>query len=156
MKIEEYVIASSRTCPDLGTDLKNQLHMAIGASTETNELLDAYKKWFAYGKELDKTNVSEEIFDCFWYLVNLCRMLNIDIEKGLQTNIDKLYTRYPEKFTEYHANNRDLEKERRILAAEKIIKKYESPNQSVLGNDRTSRVSNEEKDLEIKQHPPFP
>ena len=115
MKINEYLIESSNTCPDLGSDLNNQLHMAIGASTEANELLDAYKKQFAYGKELDKVNVSEEIFDCFWYLVNLCRMLNIDIEKGLQTNIDKLRARYPEKFTEYHALNRDLEKERTIL-----------------------------------------
>jgi len=115
MNIKEYMVESSRTCPDLGSDLNNQLHMSIGASTEANELLDAYKAWFAYGKELDKVNVSEEIFDCFWYLVNLCRMLDIDIEKGLQTNIDKLRVRYPEKFTEYHALNRDLLHEREIL-----------------------------------------
>lgn len=115
MKIEEYIIESSRTCPNLGSDLKNQLHMAVGISTEANELLDAYKKWFAYNKELDKINVSEEIFDCFWYLINLCRMLNIDIEKGLETNINKLRARYPENFTEYNAINRDLAKERSIL-----------------------------------------
>jgi NTP pyrophosphatase (non-canonical NTP hydrolase) len=115
MNIKEYLIESSRTCPDLGSDLNNQLHMSIGASTEANELLDAYKAWFAYGKELDKVNVSEEIFDCFWYLVNLCRMLDIDIEKGLQTNIDKLRVRYPENFTNYHATNRDLLHERKVL-----------------------------------------
>ncbi len=115
MKIKEYITESAKTCPDLGSDLNNQLHMAVGASTEANELLDAYKKWFAYGKEIDKVNVSEEIFDCFWYLVNLCRMLDINIEKGLETNINKLRARYPEKFTEYHANNRNLEKERQIL-----------------------------------------
>ena len=115
MNINEYLKESSRTCPDLGSDLNNQLHMAVGASTEANELLDAYKKWFAYGKELDKINVSEEIFDCFWYLVNLCRMLDIDIEKELERNIEKLRARYPEKFTEYHANNRNLKKEREIL-----------------------------------------
>lgn len=115
MNIYEYREKSSRTCPNLGSDLNNQLHMAIGVSTEANELLDAYKKWFAYGKELDKINVSEEIFDCFWYLINLCRMLGIDPEKGMETNIAKLKTRYPNKFTEYNALNRNLEKERKIL-----------------------------------------
>jgi len=115
MNIYKYIEKASRNCPDLGGDLNNQLHMAIGASTEANELLDAYKKWFAYGKPLDKINVSEEIFDCFWYLLNLCRMLEIDPEKGMDTNIAKLQARYPEKFTEYYANNRDLEKERKIL-----------------------------------------
>jgi NTP pyrophosphatase (non-canonical NTP hydrolase) len=115
MNIKEYKEESSRTCPDLGSDLNNQLHMAIGASTETNELLDAYKKWFAYGKEIDLVNVKEEIFDTCWYLFNLCRMLDIDIEQGLQNNIDKLRARYPEKFTSEKALNRDLDKEREIL-----------------------------------------
>lgn len=115
MNIEQYKKECARTCPDLGTDLNNQMHMAIGASTETGELLDAYKKWFVYNKELDKVNVAEEIFDTFWYLINLCRMLDIDIEKGLQTNIDKLRARYPNNFTEYHAKNRDLDNERKIL-----------------------------------------
>jgi NTP pyrophosphatase (non-canonical NTP hydrolase) len=115
MNLKEYSEKASRTCPDLGSDFKNQLHMAIGASTETNELLDAYKKAFAYGKKLDIVNVSEEIFDAFWYLVNLCRMLDIDMERGMEINIKKLESRYPEKFTDYYANNRDLEKERKIL-----------------------------------------
>lgn len=115
MNINEYLKQSSRTCPDLGDDLHNQLHMAIGASTETNELLDAYKKWLAYGKPLDKINIAEEIFDCMWYLINLCRMLGIDPERGLQNNIDKLRIRYPEKFTSENAINRKTEQERKIL-----------------------------------------
>ena len=133
MNIKEYMIEASRTCPDLGSDLNNQLHMAIGSSTESNELLDVYKKRFAYGKEIDKVNVNEEIFDCFWYLVNLCRMLDIDIEKGLQTNIDKLRVRYPEKFTEENANNRHLDAEREIL---EFGKKLEKMNYGTNGIDK--------------------
>ena len=68
MNIKEYMIESSRTCPTLETDFLNQLHMAIGASTETNELLDTFKKKLAYGKEMDLVNIKEEIFDTFWYL----------------------------------------------------------------------------------------
>ena len=119
MKIHKYLKESSRTCPNLdgniGNDLANQLHMAMGASTEANELLDAYKNWFAYGKKIDIINVTEEIFDCMWYLINLCRMLDIDPELGMQNNIDKLRTRYPEKFTQENAINRNLEKERKVL-----------------------------------------
>jgi len=116
MNIFEYINLASRTCPDLGSDLNNQMHMAIGASTESNELLDSYKRWFAYGKELDKTNVEEEIFDCFWYLLNLCRMLNINPEMGMATNILKLESRYPNlRFDENNAIQRNLEKERLIL-----------------------------------------
>jgi hypothetical protein len=37
------------------------------------------------------------------------------MEELLQTNIDKLKARYPEKFTENDALNRDLNKERNIL-----------------------------------------
>ena len=114
MNIEQYMIEAQRTCPDLG-DFNNQLHMVIGASTETGELLDAYKKNFAYGKPLDIVNVKEEIFDIFWYLINLCRMLDIDPEKGMDTNINKLRSRYPEKFTQTNAIDRNLDKERKIL-----------------------------------------
>jgi NTP pyrophosphatase (non-canonical NTP hydrolase) len=115
MNLKDYQKESMRTCPDLGNDLNNQLHMAIGISTEANELLDAYKKWFAYNKPLDLINIGEEIGDTFWYLSNLCRMLNFDIEKILETNIKKLETRYPDKFTEEKAINRNLENERKIL-----------------------------------------
>jgi ribosomal protein S17E len=33
----------------------------------------------------------------------------------MSVNVEKLAKRYPEKFTEYHAENRDLESERKIL-----------------------------------------
>lgn len=115
MKLEQYEKEVALTCPDLGSDFNNQLHMALGVSTEANELLDVYKKKFAYNKPIDYINVEEEIFDAFWYLVNLCRMLNIDIEKGMDKNIAKLRARYPNRFTEFDANNRNLEREREIL-----------------------------------------
>jgi NTP pyrophosphatase (non-canonical NTP hydrolase) len=120
MNIFEYMQSASRTCPDLGNDLNNQMHMAIGASTEANELLDDYKKQFAYGKASDKTNVAEEIGDQFWYLINLCRMININPEDVFDTNIKKLKSRYPDKFSQEKAINRDLDKERKILEELKV------------------------------------
>ena len=86
MELKQYIIESSRTCPDLGLDFNNQMHMAIGISTEAGELLDAYKKKLAYNKSLDKTNVAEEIGDLCWYVANLCRILNLDLQEILQNN----------------------------------------------------------------------
>jgi NTP pyrophosphatase (non-canonical NTP hydrolase) len=81
--------------------------------------LDAYKKHFAYGKELDTINVGEEIADIMWYISNLCRLLNIDLEEMQQRNIDKLKARFPEKFTQENALNRNLDIERQILSGDK-------------------------------------
>ncbi len=119
MEYKDYQNESKRTCPNLNDQLRqglaDEMHMVLGISTEAGELLDAYKKHFAYGKDLDKTNVGEEIADIMWYVSNLCRMLNIDMEEMLQRNIAKLKARYPEKFDEVKALNRDLERERQIL-----------------------------------------
>lgn len=115
MNIKEYMEDTARTCPQLGTDFWDQLHMVIGISTESGELLDVFKKALAYSKGLDFVNIGEEIGDILWYLINLCRMLNLDPEEIMQININKLKARYPEKFTKEKALNRNLDQEREIL-----------------------------------------
>ena len=39
----------------------------------------------------------------------------IDYEKSLENNINKLKVRFPEKFTEENALNRNLKEERKVL-----------------------------------------
>jgi NTP pyrophosphatase (non-canonical NTP hydrolase) len=114
MDFNEYLIQSERTLVQKGKDL-NLLHGAIGISTEAGEILDAFKRHIYYGKELDVVNIKEEIGDIMWYVAILCRELNLNMEDILQTNIDKLKARYPDKFSETHALNRNLENERKIL-----------------------------------------
>jgi NTP pyrophosphatase (non-canonical NTP hydrolase) len=114
MKIEDYLLASERTLIDKGQDM-NLLHAAMGISTESGELLDAFKRKLFYGKPLDVVNVKEEIGDIMWYIAILMRELDLDFEEMLQLNIDKLKARFPEKFSNHHAINRDLGKERQVL-----------------------------------------
>lgn len=114
MDIKTYTKESERTLIDKGHDL-NLLHAAMGISTESGELMDAFKRKIFYGKDLDVVNVKEEIGDLMWYVAILLRELDLDFEELLQINIDKLKARYPEKFTEENALNRDLDKERQIL-----------------------------------------
>jgi NTP pyrophosphatase (non-canonical NTP hydrolase) len=94
---------------------ENILHGALGIVTEAGEILDAVKKSIFYGKPFDLVNLQEEIGDCFWYLAILAKEAGMSFEDIMQQNINKLRARYPEKFTEEAALNRDLEAERRVL-----------------------------------------
>lgn len=113
--LSDYVAWTANTCASLETHKEDIIHMLFGMITEVGELTDVFKKNMAYGKDIDWTNVSEELGDLIFYIASFCRITGIDLEEVISTNILKLESRYPEKFTKYHALNRDLDKERKIL-----------------------------------------
>lgn len=90
-------------------------HAALGLVTESAEFADAVKKQLFYGKPFDFTNLDEEIGDILWYVAIYLNARGKSFEQVMERNIAKLAERYPEKFTEYHALNRDLDAERKIL-----------------------------------------
>jgi NTP pyrophosphatase (non-canonical NTP hydrolase) len=115
MEIKEYQLEAARTIVVLETPILDDLHMVLGMQTESAELADVYKKHIAYGKELDLVNIKEELADQMWYIANLCNLHGWDLRDILQTNINKLRARYPDKFDKDLALNRNLVKEREIL-----------------------------------------
>lgn len=115
MDIQSYQKLAARTLPRLSSEQEDIQHMLFGMMTELGELVDSYKKHYAYGKTLDSTNVMEELGDIMWYWAGMCTITGINAPTTLQLNIDKLKARYPEKFDQDLAINRDLEQERRIL-----------------------------------------
>jgi NTP pyrophosphatase (non-canonical NTP hydrolase) len=94
------------------------IHASMGLVTEAGEFQDMIKKHLYYGRELDEVNLKEEVGDLLWYCAIALNALGTDFETVMQTNIDKLKARFPEKFTEEKANSRNLEKEREILEKE--------------------------------------
>ena len=109
LEIDKYVELSSRTASEVDLDLpvrSNTLHAAIGLAGESGEVLDCVKKAMFYGQPLDTANLREEAGDIIWYLALLCRSEGFDIKEIMQENIDKLYQRYPEKFSREHAKLR--------------------------------------------------
>ncbi len=94
------------------------LHGILGIVTEGVELIQAINKTIATKEEFDVVNMKEEIGDIMWYIALLCNTHNIDLKQVMQTNINKLKQRFPEKFTTDNANNRDLRAEREILESE--------------------------------------
>lgn len=91
------------------------IHAALGLSTEANEFADQLKKHLIYGKELDKTNLIEELGDICWFLALACDELGVSFEKIQEINIAKLKARYGEKYTDEKAIKRDLNLEKEIL-----------------------------------------
>jgi len=83
------VIAASLTA-----EMAHSLHMAIGISGESGELLDAVKKAAIYLKPIDRMNVIEELGDLEFYMEGLRQGLDITREEVLAYNVNKLSTRY--------------------------------------------------------------
>lgn len=128
MNLKEYTEWTGNTCASLDTEVLDTIHMLFGMSTEVGELMDVFKKKIAYNKKVDWINVKEELGDIMFYMASFCRMHDLDLQQIIDRNVEKLEARYPEKFTEYHANNRDLKKEREILEKDiDLDEKWTSP-----------------------------
>jgi NTP pyrophosphatase (non-canonical NTP hydrolase) len=115
MELNDYAKWTVNTCAKLDTHKEDITHMLFGMTTEIGELTDIFKKSLAYGKDIDWVNVEEEIGDLMFYIASFCRINNLDLQEIINTNVLKLESRYPEKFSEHDALNRDLNKERSIL-----------------------------------------
>ena len=102
----------------IATDEKftKAFHYIIGIVTEANEMMVALAKASKTGS-LDLVNVGEELGDSEFYSARLADLVDLDLDTLRQKNIDKLAIRYPEKFTNDLANNRDLDLERQVLEA---------------------------------------
>lgn len=93
------------------------LHATIGLQGEVGELAGAIERWLYYNQPLDSVNVVEELGDCLWYIALACNALGISIPDVMDCNIAKLANRYPEKYTEIAAaeKNRNRKAERAAL-----------------------------------------
>ena len=78
-------------------------------------LQDIDKKDLAYGKEGNWDERVRIITDIYGMLESMAYLFGVDLDKVRATNIEKLQARYPDKFTQESAINRDLDAERAIL-----------------------------------------
>lgn len=76
---------------------------------------DQIKKHLFYGRELNLEKMKQSLQQICMAIAGICFVSGTTIEQGRETNIAKLRKRYPDKFTEDAALNRNLEAERKIL-----------------------------------------
>lgn len=112
--LHDYSIAVARLQDERVVKL---LHAAMGLCTEAGEFMDMIKRHVFYGKPIDTVNAIEELGDITWYERIGVDALEADYLAMIERNVDKLRARYPDKFTEDKATNRDLDAERKVLEA---------------------------------------
>lgn len=78
-------------------------------------LQDPIKKFFVYNQAYNKETEIELLLKILVSIRTIYYIQNLDFEKSLMNVIDKLIKRFPEKFTEHLAQNRNLEAERKEL-----------------------------------------
>ncbi len=93
------------------------LHAFLGLATELGEAADQLKKHLIYGKPLDEVNLIEEHGDVSWYANLMTAAIGSTWEVSWAKNIAKLKVRFPDKFTQTLAVDRDLGAERVALEA---------------------------------------
>lgn len=96
-------------------------HGIIGIATEAVELMEAMvPSVLDQTVSIDAVNLQEEMGDGAggsnsWYAAILHDALGLDPHETMVKNINKLRKRYPDKYNDHHAVNRDLDSERQIL-----------------------------------------
>lgn len=101
----------------LGTEIPESptLHCLLGIITESGEIGEIMLKALD-GQGIDPVNLQEEMADINWYQAVANKHQNLDFYQGLTNNANKLRLRFPNKFTEEDADNRNLEAEREQLS----------------------------------------
>lgn len=92
------------------------VHAWLGFITEAGEIAQAIQG-LEKGESVDTLNLIEECGDMQWYL-NLMAIAISSLEDVMERNIAKLRVRFPEKFSEEDAIDRDLEEERKSIEKE--------------------------------------
>lgn len=113
MKIpnEAYSVFVERLFKKMETPAATLMHASIGLSGESGELLDACKKQWIYGKELDAVNVIEELGDIRFYYQAALNHIGLTDYDIIEANRIKLAKRYPDQaYKDEHAIAR-LDKE---------------------------------------------
>jgi len=89
-------------------------HAIMGLATEAGELVDLLvtpEEWPPRAKLVDEAG------DILWYLGLLLRANGVTFEEVAEANIDKLKARFPQKFDQRCALNRNDEEEQMVFAA---------------------------------------
>lgn len=81
-----------------------------------SSLLDILKKMIFYGKEYPISDIETGLNNIYIALIHLCVIFKLNPDELKRKNIDKLAARYGDRFSEYLAINRNLEKEYAILS----------------------------------------
>ena len=101
-----YQINKDRLCGIVYTSFDKPFHISMGP-LEIEDILDGLLNY--------QVNCPNDVLNLMYNIAESFSDNGVDFYKLLENNINKLKIRYPEKFTEENALNRNLELERKEL-----------------------------------------
>ena len=108
-KDADYFTESCEIIEEQGVQPERILTAAIGICSEGGEFAEIVKKAFFQGKPFDEDaqyHAKRELGDIMFYIAQACIALDITMDDVIETNIEKLESRYPDGFDAYLSENR--------------------------------------------------
>lgn len=82
---------------------------------DSANFLDMMKKAAFYGKIINIHEVEDHVINLYVHMITMAHKYNFDLELAMKNNQDKLRARFPDKYDDEKALNRDLTAERTEL-----------------------------------------
>lgn len=128
------------------------LHGVLGKCGEAGELLSQLASHLFEECDLDSVNIVEELGDDAWYDEEIFRSISVTRQQVMALNIAKLRARYPDKFTQEAAENRDLVNERIALTPEVVNERsILDSHKSALGVPTSELIKQSQSSLEAER-----
>jgi NTP pyrophosphatase (non-canonical NTP hydrolase) len=128
----------------------------IGIQNEAGELAKIVQGWIYYGKGLSQEALIEEYGDLLWYVAEGLTAICVSMGAVGTGNIAKLRARYPDRYTDEAAANRDLEAEAAALRAGSARSAGSTPPKVDLDEDSRHRREDQKKDGQDTAPPVLP
>ena len=109
MNLDHYQELANRTAKVYETTSANLIHAALGIATEGGEFTTEVKRHAIYEKNLTpemQAHMIEELGDLMWYIALAAHHLETPLSTICRGNINKLFKRYPEKYSDLAAEGR--------------------------------------------------
>jgi NTP pyrophosphatase (non-canonical NTP hydrolase) len=111
MKMNDYQAACERTAnhgAERDAAERRFVNFALGLMGEAGEVTDCIKKILFHGHSIEESRerLKKELGDLLWYAATIATTAGLTLEEVAQTNIDKLWARYPEGFDSNRSRNR--------------------------------------------------
>jgi len=107
MNLDEYQRAAARTA-NVDWPLEKQIcNAGFGVCGEAGEVAEYLKKVLFHGHNLDLDHLKKELGDCLWYIAVLAKLYGLSLDDIAQANIDKLWQRYPNGFSQEDSIKRE-------------------------------------------------
>ena len=96
---------SNAKCSNIN-DIAGLLNGVLGLTGEAGEVSDLVKKGIFHEKGIDINHLKKECGDVMWYVAMICDASGFTLDDVMQTNKEKLESRYPEGFDTWRANHK--------------------------------------------------